>query len=139
MDEVCYPAFVIGLTRRVAAVLLLIAWVPATAHCYLERVLDSPLLHCVPEAAADHHDAGDCDADACAAVESGQIALSQWRTFIVPVEGIGGLPSFVGECVVAAPYQPVGLRPAPPPDSINRWHFLLRVAPPARAPDLLSA
>ncbi|MCP5517679.1 MAG: hypothetical protein H7A45_10550 [Verrucomicrobiales bacterium] len=125
-----------GLSRRFAAWLLLLAWVPATAHCCLERVVDSPLLHCVPGGAADHHDAGDCETDACAAVESGNLALSDWRTRITPPIGMWGMPPRVDARLVFDIRRRAGPPPATPPDSINRWHFLLRAAPPARAPDL---
>jgi hypothetical protein len=122
--------------RNAIAIVLLALWVPATAHCQMQSVLEWELLSCctheeAPSSTAPHQD--DCSSDVCAAVESGLYKLRD-EPCLLPV------PPQVVELVPTAPVEDTlnVLRlsagtPAPPEVSPS-WIFTLRAAPAPRAP-----
>ncbi len=128
--------------KAISVMAVLVLWVLAANHCRLEFVTGSAFLACcdheTAELPAGHHD-GDCEDDACAAVEEGlyktescQIALSKptcavLATFLPAVRACTRPPH-------TAPILTAGPRPEPG----NPWQFTARTALSPRAPSVAS-
>lgn len=119
---------------RIAVLLLLALWLPATLHCDLEAAGLAPAsMECRDE----HADAAHAD-DNCDVVENGiyKAASATLKIFAPTLLAAGPCPS------VALPAPPVFIPPlAPertdsPPELTRTWQFLARAALPARAPGL---
>lgn len=128
--------------KKLAALLLVALWLPATLHCQLEGLGLDALFACPTGSdQAAHADKGDCADDACQLIETGQITFAKARL------DLNLLPALACACHLclfdAGP-------PAPAPEiSASRqdetlplqrtWQFARRAALPARAPDALNA
>jgi hypothetical protein len=123
--------------RNILLVVTALLWLPASAHCQLEFLSGLEFLQCETQAPSSHNPNEDCSN--CCAVEKSQCRVEHERlTIPAPV-------------LLPAPFAPVlsttaalpaevspDLRTLAPPELPQRWHFLTRTAPPARAPSLAS-
>ena len=125
---------------KIAALLLVALWLPATLHCQLET-LGLDLLACADQPAeATHPEKGDCADDSCETVESGQFAFAKSRL------DLDLLPALTCAChlclALAAPPAPVPEISASRQDVTlplqRTWQFARRAALPARAPDAVA-
>lgn len=122
--------------RRIAALLLLSLWLPATLHCDLEAAGLENWPGCHDEAA---HDSSHCTTDVCHPLESSAYKPDS-APVKVPPPALGALClCFVAICTPppTANVEPPATPPRPPPELARTWHFIARAAPPARAPDAL--
>jgi hypothetical protein len=123
--------------RRIAALLLVALWLPATLHCRVEVTLGVDC--CATDGAKD---ATDCPDDPCGAIESSQFkSTSHALTVPAPVlcaclfdNGLVPPPVEVAAPLVVG----VSEEAASPPEVRQSRHFLARSALPARAPDGVS-
>jgi len=123
------------LARRCAALLLLALWLPATLHCALEAAGFDLLFPCVDdhEAGTHHTDARDsCDVVEGTALKpaANSVRLSQ-PVICVRVLGFVA-PAF--PILATPPATGVSALVAAPPEVARTWHFVVRAAPPPRAP-----
>ena len=127
--------------RRIVALVLLALWVPATAHCALETVLDwAAQDHC---AAACSHGVGESDlplGDACATLEKGAIKPTV-DTLLAPAPSLTVLACLAHlHASLIAEAEPLA-RPAWAGDHPCHWvptrHLAVRAVAPARAPNLI--
>ncbi|MEO6244096.1 MAG: hypothetical protein ABIQ12_01565 [Opitutaceae bacterium] len=119
--------------RRIIALAMLAAWLPATLHCAIEAAGLDQWLGCHDEAA---HDASHCTDDACHAIE-GVAYKPDAAPIQVPVPSLT-LVCHSLICVAVSAERsaptPVVAPPVEPPRLLQRWHFVRRAAPSARAP-----
>ena len=124
---------------KLAALLLVALWLPATLHCQLEGLGLDAIFACADQPVDPAHSAdGDCADDGCQTLEEGQFALSKSK--IDPAI----LPVFACACVSCfmpvVPPSPAPEISAPRQDEMlpmqRTWQFARRAAPPARAPAL---
>jgi hypothetical protein len=111
--------------------LLLVLWVPTTAHCALETVPGFEFLQCVTDAAPEP----DCDTDGCAQVENPtyKVPDSQVPLFPPLLVVLFELPTIE----IAGQEHPF-LATAAPREITSRWQVFLRAALQPRAPSSLS-
>jgi len=125
----------VKLVRIIAVLMVLAAWLPATAHCLLTGV------HLLPGSCEQDHHHGDVPAkshDDCGqcAMESGGYKLSDQDTYHLTFQP--NLSWRLNELVL-----PTGtlcnmmVDPGRAPPDLARWQFTTRAALPGRAPALL--
>lgn len=133
---------VVQRVRRLLALALLALWLPATLHCGLEAAGLDELFHC----AAEHHAVAHDDtsaSDACDVIEGAAFKPAA-NTAVLPPPVLHAvvLALFSAPPVVALPLTPpprgLSAHVAAPPEVARTWHFLVRAAPPPRAPSLAS-
>lgn len=126
---------------KIAALLLVALWLPATLHCQLENVGLKALFACADQPVqAGHPDKDPCAADGCQTVESGQFAFAKSRL------DLNLLPALTCACQLClslvAPPAPVSEISASRQDVTlplqRTWQFARRAALPARAPDVVA-
>jgi hypothetical protein len=117
--------------RQIVGVLLLVLWVPTTAHCALEIIPGLEIFNCETQSSPKP----DCEADGCAQVENPTYKVSDSQVPLLP-------PLFVVifelPPVEAAPQEEPFLTTAAPPDITSRWQISSRAALPPRAPSFVS-
>lgn len=117
---------------HLAAFLLLAAWLPATAHCELEAVLDWSTEAC------DHHDSGP-DSGEHGAVEDGSYRSIESGAVLVapPAVALDWIHAIV---TVLAPADQPGLAGGveQPLELARTWQFTARTALPGNAPSFVS-
>jgi len=124
---------------KLASLLLLALWLPATLHCSLEGVGLDALFACSEASAqAEHADQNAAHTDGCQIIESGQFAVSQSRIISALLPAPAGV--FV-HCLlqIVPPERAAGTfacRQTEPPPLQRTWQFVRRAALPARAPDI---
>ena len=124
--------------RRILALVLVALWLPATLHCDLEAAGLSTLFHCV----TDHHVSADSThsesaRDACDVVETGAFMPAADTATLPPPTLHALLLDFLFVPTVLALKPPArGLceQISAPPEVARTWHFVIRAAPPPRAP-----
>jgi hypothetical protein len=122
---------------KIASLLLLAVWLPATLHCRIEAAgLDLHWLGC-----HDHDDstAEHCADDTCHAIEKQPYKSGKESPIVVPPDGCTCalcLTALVCACEACAEPALSATGHAPPPDLAVAWQFSRRAAPPARAPAL---
>jgi hypothetical protein len=134
-------AMVIPMSRlaKVVAVVVVTLWVPATQHCRLEALLDLDALACDSHEHSTSHEDRGCADDGCALVESGQYFASTGRSLPVESRAATWSPEATPTYTSAGPPCYVGTQPSEIPILLSaRWRFILRTAPLARAPSLIS-
>lgn len=124
---------------KIAALLLVAIWLPATVHCRLEGLGFDTLFGCSDHSdSAEHSSSAECDDDGCQVLEDGQFSMAKSRV------------DFALPAVLAAACHPCLFHvgpPAPAPAIFatgqdaalplqRTWQFVRRAAPLARAPDL---
>ena len=117
--------------RILVALTLAALWLPVTMHCALEGLPGLEFLICCDHEDAAPHQDDDCEADACAVIESGFYKLQDNDILVVALSEVyvfdGALePS----CAVVTASRP-------PPDLTVGWQFCFRAAPLPRAPSYL--
>ena len=127
------------LGRAIVTFALCLLWFGMPVHCQLEVVSTASLFSCAPDA-SDCSDSKDkaCDDDFCISLESGNYFPQ--KSFVVaklPLAPI--LADFLAsELLLHLPQE----RPDSSADAVpllsSSWHFVQRVAAPARAPSLFS-
>ncbi len=128
---------VVSRLARMLVLLLVAAWLPVTLHCRLEAAgFNDADECCASEPAADA--AGDCKDDACPTVEDALYKESAQSLKIAAPD-----LSLCFACIALVPPMTVETEPAlsparhaPPPEIAAAWQFIVRAAPPARAPSL---
>ena len=128
------------LIRKLALVMLLALWVPATSHCLLVAVSGLESLACCDhaeeQAAPEHED--ECETDSCSVVESGLYkAESQIVTAPVP-ERLIVLFELPEPPTPVSSLRALALQSSLPWDLLPRIPFETRAALPARAPGPLA-
>jgi hypothetical protein len=136
-DSTC--VFVRKLHTLIAS-LLVLAWVPVTFHCTLENLPGLEFLNCCSHDEQGCQGEKDCEADACAVVETGAYKIDDNQLVaplppLLAVAFLEGLPQD----------NSFSLRetlPVPSEDRLSeflpRWQFLFRAASPPRAPSICS-
>lgn len=127
---------------KLAALLLVALWLPATLHCQLEGLGLDAIFACADQPAETANaDKRDCTDDGCQTVESGQITIAKSRVDLnllpapvcVRTHCLSAVPSPVAAPEISAARQDETL-------PLQRtWQFARRAALPARAPDTLNA
>jgi len=121
--------------RRVKALIALtlaVLWLPVTMHCGLETLPGLEfLVCCTHEDATAPHEDDDCEADACAVIESGFYKLQDYEQLVAASTEV-----VVFECQ-AEPRVIVVNTTEVPRDLIVAWQFSSRAAPSPRAPSSL--
>jgi hypothetical protein len=118
------------------ALILAVLWLPVTMHCSLEGLSGFEFLICCAhdDAAAPHED-NDCEADACAVVESGFYKLQDHEDLVVASGDVEVIDPF-DSCVECRRIASAGT-PRPRLDLAVGWQFSSRAAPLPRAPSFL--
>jgi hypothetical protein len=125
----------VQLARRLAALLLLALWLPATLHCALAVIspFDSTGTCCTDEPASVGDDP--CATDSCAVLES-NLVRPDGDELVVPtpvvVAGLWYLIEITPETVIVPTVSPE--RAHCPPELARTWQFVARAALPPRAP-----
>ena len=130
---------VVKVAQYIAALSLLVAWLPATSHCLLGAAGMMPDTCCGEHGQENEPAPADRDDDCatCSNVESGLYKISAQDN-----------PAFPFQATLAADLiQPVPLTISPialqrlssraPPGLTVRWQFITRAALPGRAPAIL--
>jgi hypothetical protein len=121
------------LVRRIVALLLLALWLPATLHCDLEAAGVTGILGC-----HDHRTTGPAfgSDDHCHSIEGVTYKLD-FASVKTPPPALALLFVFAHPSLIAAVLPPRAITveaDAAPPEVARTWHFVVRAAPPARAP-----
>ncbi len=121
--------------RGFLASVLLMCWLPATSHCLLAS-LDWASHDCC-DAAGKHSEPVQSPEDCaqCTSLEGGSVEMAAPTVIVAPASWIF-LPIAVVNPVPLHP-QPSGTHDVSPPGLLRRWHFLTRVALPARTPAIV--
>jgi hypothetical protein len=124
--------------RKLAALLLVALWLPATLHCQLEGLGLDAIFACADDAAEAAHSNDECTDDGCQTIESGQVTLSKMRVDVASLALFAGSDAF---CLFEIPAPaPAGEISASRQDETlplqRTWQFDRRAALPARAPGL---
>jgi hypothetical protein len=117
--------------HQIVGLVLLVLWVPITAHCTLENVPGLEFLKC----ATDSDQGKDCKGDSCTQLESATYKISDTHTDFLP-SAFTALFAFV-MAEFPADEQPIAIIEAPPEISCS-WQFSFRTALPPRAPSFVS-
>jgi len=117
--------------RQIVGLLLLVLWVPTTAHCALEIIPGLEMFQCEAETTPQP----DCDTDGCAQVEN--------PTYKIPDAQVPVLPPilvvlFELPAAEITPPQGLILTTAAPREITFRWQISSRAALPPRAPSFVS-
>jgi hypothetical protein len=117
------------------ALILAVLWLPVTMHCSLEALPGLEFLICCAhdDTAAPHED-DDCEADACAVVESGFYKLQDHEDLVAVSGDFEVINSFHSNDTESGVGQGV---PAEPHPECVGWQFSSRAAPLPRAPSFL--
>ena len=123
------------LLRRIAALVVLVAWLPATTHCLLGAVLEeSESSGCCSESRDqqnEHRDLGGCGI--CVTCESGDYLLSAQSVFILDFQATLSCELLLTAQAIGSPFvASINVSRAPP--DLARWHFFTRAALPGRSP-----
>lgn len=128
---------------KLAALVLLAAWLPATLHCRIETAGLTEPHHdeCTGENDRARTDSG-CKDDVCPSVEETLIKESP-DTLVLAAPATCGchLCAIVAVCACDGCVEPAlsPARHAPPPELRVAWQFVARAAPSVRAPSLNTA
>jgi hypothetical protein len=117
--------------RQIVGLLLLLLWVPTTAHCALEIIPGLEMFHCE----AENSPQPDCDTDGCAQVENPTYKGSDSQVPVLPPILI---VLFELPAIEIAPTQGLILTTAAPREITSRWQISSRAALPPRAPSFVS-
>ena len=117
--------------KALMALILAVLWLPVTMHCALEGLPGLEFLICCEHEDAGPHADDDCEADACAVVESGFYKLQDHDDLVVV------LTEVVLCDVSLRAGKPIVTASRPPPDFAVGWQFSSRAAPLPRAPSYL--
>lgn len=126
--------------RRFIAIALLALWLPATAHCGFEAAGFEEIFGCV----GDHHESsrGEPHAqDGCDIVETGRFRSSTGAIALSPPALVASIvPILLSPPQLALMPPAVGVREdrGAPHEVARTWHFVVRAALPARAPNGVS-
>jgi len=119
--------------RRFIALMLLALWLPATLHCDLEAAGVKGVLGCHDhDVPCNPH----CTVDACHSIEGlsyqfdSSLTKAPQPSFILPVPPL----ALVAPTLVTVPREGKIEPAVAPPEVARTWHFVMRAAPPARAP-----
>jgi hypothetical protein len=119
--------------RPLIALVLLALWLPATLHCDLEAAGVKGVLGCHDhEVPCNTH----CTVDACHSIEG----LSYQFDSSLTKAPQPSLSLLVPPLALLVPTRVAALREveiepqAAPPEAARTWHFVMRAAPPVRAP-----
>ncbi len=125
--------------RRILALALVALWLPATLHCALEAAGLNGLFHCVNDlhAPCDHSAPSDIPVDACNVIEDASFKPAADTATVPPPALHALLLDFVfGPTALPLTPPACGLtaQNSAPPEVARMWHFVVRAAPPPRAP-----
>ena len=128
--------------KKLAALLLVALWLPATLHCQLESLGLDALFACAGQPAqAEHAGKDSCPDDGCQTIEAGQVTLAKSRV------NVNLLPALA--CICVSCFQCIA-PPEPAPEIFasrqeqmlplrRTWQFTRRAAPLPGAPSPLVA
>jgi hypothetical protein len=123
--------------QNILFALIAFPWLSASAHCQLAAVPGMEFLGCSAENSDARSPARDCDE--CCAVEKAQYRAEHIR-LTIPAPDI--LPIFSAPVLPSPTALPtevsLGILTAAPPQLLQTWHFVTRMALPARAPSIAS-
>jgi hypothetical protein len=134
IDSARRPRLIAGVSPlgRIAAILLLSLWLPATLHCAVEAAGLHGWPGCHNESL---HDPAHHQADACHPLEG-----TEYKPETAPLKVQPPPLGWLAVSLFASPLAPPKTEPSrtlPPPrepESVATWRFVERAAPPARAP-----
>lgn len=135
------PFAAVSRLMKIASLLMVALWLPATLHCQLENLEFGGLFGC-PTASQDTTHAGNeaCANDACLSVESGQFIVAP--SLIIPATQPALASAFIHFLLAVAPPRVAVAdfisRQTVPLPLLRTWQFTRRAALPARAPDVLN-
>jgi hypothetical protein len=117
--------------RQIVGLVLMLLWVPITAHCTLEDVPGLAFLKC----ATDTEQERDCEGDSCTQLESATYKISDTHADFLPP----ALTEIFAFIMVGfrADEQLITVIETPPEIPCS-WQFLFRTALPPRAPSFVS-
>lgn len=125
--------------RSLVALVVLALWLPATLHCALEAAGFDPFFPCADEHQVGTHE--EATRDSCDVVEGSAFKPSFNTATVPPPEFSAGLPCFsvqLRPLVLTPSVTGVSELVAAPPEVARTWRFLMRAAPPPRAPSSVS-
>lgn len=122
------------LLKKFFILLLVLAWVPMTAHCSIESIPGLEFLACKGETSnsTDH-----CKDTGCCSFESSALKTENAKVFC-PVVVFIAVYSQLAFLNVEPPKEKVIRVLAIPPELPQSWQFISRAALPVRAPSIAS-
>lgn len=125
--------------RTLTVLALAILWLPVSVHCQLEQLPGLEFLSCCEHEDTDApHQDDDCDADACAVIESGLYKLEE-QPVSCPVPVLCTVEfALLSEQVLLLPGAYRFVPDTDPPALSRTWQFTFRAALPPRAPSPVS-
>ena len=123
------------LLRHIVALVVLVAWLPATTHCLLGAGLEeSESSDCCSESRNqqnEHRDLGGCGI--CDTCESGDYLLPAQSVFIPDFQATLSCELLFPDRAICSPVVASINASRAPPD-LARWQFFTRAALPGRSP-----
>ena len=126
----------VKVARYMAAIILLVAWLPATSHCLLGAGSDTCCGEHGQESESLPADRDD-DCGTCSNVESGLYKISAPDNFDFSFQATLAADLIGPEPLTISPIALQRLSSRAPPGLTVRWQFLTRAALPGRAPAIL--
>jgi hypothetical protein len=128
----------VRVAQYIAALILLVAWLPASSHCLLGAAGMMPNSCCCEE--AHGHDGksmpagGDDDCGTCSTIESGLYKIRAPDNFVFPFHATLTVDLIQSSPLMVALNATPHLSGRAPPSLAVRWQFQTRAALPGRAP-----
>jgi hypothetical protein len=124
--------------HKVATVVMLVVWLPATSLCLLERAGWLPNDDCCPSSAPPSQSTPKGDSPCCTLASATYKVNDERPVLAVPVLLLLAplLPALKEPLVL--PQNRTGFLTVAPPDLAVKWQFFFRTASPPRAPSLAS-
>ncbi len=125
------------LFRRIAALLVLVAWLPATTHCLLGAVLQGAESGgcCGESHDYQHKHDGSGACGICSTLGSGHFLVPDQDFFIADFCATMWWRAFLPTPAIDS-IGVTGIDSGRAPPDLARWHFLTRAALPGRSPSL---
>ena len=129
----------VKVAQYIAALILLVAWLPATSHCLLGTAGVVPDTCCGEHGQENEPAPADRDDDCgtCNNVESGLYKISAQDNPDFSFQAVLAADLIQPEPLTISPIALQHLSSRAPPGLTGRWQFLTRTALPSRAPAVL--
>ena len=119
---------------KVAALVMLVAWLPATSLCLIEQAGWLTNDNCCPSSHSDSQSVPN-DESPCCSLAAGNFKSSEQTVFVSPAFSV--VPVLAAPELVSVPLSPI-FRSQTPVYLTASWQFLLRTVALPRAPSLVS-
>ncbi len=129
----------VKVARYMAAIILLVAWLPATSHCLLGAVGAGPDTCCCENESENQPAPADRDDNCgtCSNIESGLYKISAQDNYTFAFQATLTADLIQPVPLTIPPIALQRLSSRAPPGLAVRWQFLTRAALPGRAPAIL--